>query len=87
MNKDAFIFNTVIWKVANGFLRETRTASRIEANFNFVKGATDYGRFKIDYTLEHRTRGEGLWMAIVTSGPREIERHKRVRSDKDPVRL
>lgn len=33
---------------------------RKQANSNFVQGATDYGQFKIDYILKHRTREEGL---------------------------
>jgi len=60
----------------------------IEANFNFVKGATDEGRFKIDYTLEHRTRKErSLNGNSDFRLSREIERHKRVRSNKDTARL
>lgn len=83
-SKRVFISNTVIRKKSRTtFFEKLKIASRTEANF--VKGATDYEQFKIDYILKYHTREEGLWMTIVISGPREIECYKRVRSDKDPV--
>lgn len=41
------------------FLRNSSLFKNREANFNFAKGATDYGQFKIDYTSEQRTATGG----------------------------
>lgn len=53
--------STVNPEVANKVsFMQLQLLSRAQAGRKPVKSATDYGQFKIDYTLGRRTRGKGL---------------------------